>query len=113
MNGVGLDLRGGSHDSPCIKVAFARGGAADVASKIGQFHMQRVPVGIGEYGDRFDSQALAAADDAARDFAAVGDQQSLDDSHQRLQSGVCFAKKQRIPSCPSGVSQVSASSLAV
>src|SRR5882757_2281143 len=113
MNGIGLDLQCGSHDRPGIEVAFARGGAADVASKIGQLHMLGVPVGIGEYGDRFDSQALAATDDAARDFAAVGDQQSLDDSHQPLQSGVCFAKKQQIPSCASGVSQVSASSLAV
>jgi len=74
--------------------------------------MQRVPVGIGEYGDRFDSQALAATDDAARDFAAVGDQQSLDDSHQLLQSGVVLRKAAN-SFLRFRRSQVSASSLAV
>jgi len=64
--------------------------------------MQRRAVGSENTGDRFDSQALAAADDAARIFAAVGDQQSLDDSNHGS-SRRLFAKKQRIPSCPSGV----------
>ena len=41
---------------------------------VGHAHVQRAAVGLGEHGDGGDAQLAAGADHAARDLAAVGDQ---------------------------------------
>ena len=49
---------------------------ADAHRLIGQAHMRRVGIGIAEDRHRGVAQVLGAADDAAGNFAAVGDQDS-------------------------------------
>ncbi len=65
---------GGLDDGGDVQVAFRRLRRADVHRFVGKRHMQRVAVGIGMDGDRRDTHAAGGADDAAGDFATVGDE---------------------------------------
>ena len=61
-----------------IRVPGRRGADADII--IGEPDMERLAVGLRVDGDRLDTQLLASANDADRDFAAVGDQDLLEHS---------------------------------
>ena len=55
-----------------VEVAFRSGGRAEKVGFVGHADVEGVAVGLGVDGDGADAQTLAAADDAAGDFASVG-----------------------------------------
>ena len=73
MNGHRIGHLGGADDGRHVQVAVLRGGRADAHGFIGQQHVLLVEVGGGMHGDGFDAQLAARAQDAKRDFTAVGD----------------------------------------
>jgi hypothetical protein len=56
------------------EIGFARRRRADMHGLVGQLHMRRVGVGVGIDGDGAHAHAAAPCDDAAGDFAAIGDE---------------------------------------
>ena len=77
MHRLGAGLLAGRDDPVGLQVALAAGRGADVHGLVGQLDMARVPVGVGVDGDGRDAHLLRGLDDAAGDFAAVGDQDLL------------------------------------
>ena len=61
-----------------IEIALARRGGTDADRLVGKAHVQRVAVGLGVDGDGAQAQPARGADDAAGDFAAVGNQDALE-----------------------------------
>lgn len=61
-------------DGVAAKIAFGRARAANGIRLIGLAHMLGAGVGFGVHRHRADTQAAATADDAAGDFATVGNQ---------------------------------------
>jgi len=51
---------------------------ARVNGVVGGRDVRRGRIGIREHGDRRDIELAARADDAERDFAAIGDEKTLD-----------------------------------
>ena len=71
-----LGARGGYdlEDAVDVQVRLRARRRADRPGLVRHAHVQRIPVGFGVNGDGGDAEAPAGADDADRDFAAVGDQ---------------------------------------
>ena len=59
-------------DALGVQIALASRCGADAHSLIRERDVHRVPVGLGENGDRFHAEPAERADDAAGDLAAVG-----------------------------------------
>ena len=78
MDGVGLRLNGCLKDGFLVEVAFRRIGGADAIGEVGELDVQGVLVGVGVDGDRLDAELLTGADDSDGDFAAIGDEDSLE-----------------------------------
>ena len=97
VDGVGPRCGGGGDDELTLQVCLRGGVAGQVDCGVGVADMGGAGVGVGEDSDGIDSHAAAGGEDAAGDFAAVGDQYRLDRSgacgvtqlgiHVRLTSG--------------------------
>ena len=84
MNGIDIgDLRG-RDDGRDIQIALRRSRRPDADRLVGKTDVERVAVRLAVDGNRADPEFFAGADDAKRDFAAVGDEQF---SKHRFQSG--------------------------
>ena len=71
-------LLAGGDDLLDHQIALGGFRRADVNGGVGHCHMQRVAVGIGIDGDRLDAHLARGLDDPAGDFAAIGDQDTLE-----------------------------------
>ncbi len=78
MNRSGAGRSRGSQQVPDVQIAFARGRRANTDGSIRLSHVLRASIGFGVNGDRANAQTPCRAEDPARNFAAVGDQQSVD-----------------------------------
>jgi hypothetical protein len=78
VDGRGAGAARGGDDGAGIEIGAGALGGADGVGGVGQAHVQCVAVGRGIDGDGADAEALAGADDADRDFAAVGDQDGFE-----------------------------------
>jgi hypothetical protein len=67
-----------SEDPGTVEIALARSGGTDADGLVGEANVQRVAVGLGIDGDRAQAEPAGGADDAAGDFAAIGDQDALE-----------------------------------
>ena len=74
MDGLGAGLLAGGDDLVHDQVGLFRGGRADADGFVGQVDVQGVLVGLGIDGNGLDAHLAGGLDDAASDFAAVGDQ---------------------------------------
>ena len=78
MDGVGLRLNCCLKDGFLVEVAFCRIGGANAVGEVGELNVQGVLVGVRVDGDRLDAELLTGTDDANGDFAAIGDEDSLE-----------------------------------
>ncbi len=78
VDGRGAGAARGGDDGRGIEIGAGALGGADGVGGVGQAHVQRVAVGRGIDRDGADAEAPAGADDADRDFAAVGDQDGFE-----------------------------------
>ena len=74
MDGLGAGGAGGGNDLVDHQVGLLGGRGADVHGLVRQLPVQAAAVGVRVDGHRADTQAVAGADDADGDFAAVGDE---------------------------------------
>ena len=74
MDRLGAGFQRRRDDRIAAQIAVARRRAADGHRLIGQRHMARAGIGLGINGDGRHAQTARAVDDAAGDFATVGDQ---------------------------------------
>jgi hypothetical protein len=74
MDRLGAGLLGRGDDAIDVEIAFARGRRTDQHRFVGQPGVPRVGVGLGKHGDGAHAKATRGLDDAACDFAAIGDQ---------------------------------------
>ena len=81
MDGVGAGDLAGGDDLVDVEIAVARRRRADADAFVGEPHMHGVGVGRGMDGDGLDAEFLGGAQDAQRDFAAIGDEDFLE--HRR------------------------------
>jgi hypothetical protein len=86
----GLDVAdlGGADEAGDVQVAFRGGGGADADGFVRQAQVGRVAVRFAEDSHDFDAQVAAGPDDAQGDFAAVGNKDPLEHSHQPSAVGV-------------------------
>jgi len=77
MDGIRARAFGDIDDFCRVQIAFPRRGRADRKGFIGHFHMQRTGIGIGINRHGGDPHVAAGMNNAAGDFAAVGDQDFL------------------------------------
>jgi hypothetical protein len=82
VDGVHVRDLGGGDDRGDVEVALLRSRAADADGLVREADVQRVAVGRRMHGDRLDAHLLARPDDAARDLAAVRDQDFAESSHE-------------------------------
>ena len=85
VHGLRAGLLAGGDDLVHHQVGLARRRRADVHRFVGQLDMARVAVGVGVDGDGGNAHLLRGLDDAAGDFAAVGDENFGE--HERIHSG--------------------------
>ena len=64
----------GSDDGRDIQIALTRGRGADMDCLIGHLHMLRGFIGVGEYRDAVQPHAACGTDNAAGDFATIGNE---------------------------------------
>ncbi len=74
MDSLSTGLLAGGDDLVHDQIGLFRGGRADADGFIGQIDVQRILVGFGINGDGLDAHLAGGLDDAAGNFAAVGDQ---------------------------------------
>ena len=74
MDGLGAGLLGGGDDLGGVEIGLACGGGADADRLVGHLHMQSVAVGVGIDRDRGDAEPPCGPDDAAGDFAPIGNE---------------------------------------
>ncbi len=74
MDGLGAGFGGGFEDLIAAEIALGGGRGADADGFAGGGDVQGMGVGLGIDGDGGDAEAIEGANDAAGDFAAVGDQ---------------------------------------
>ena len=74
VHGFGAGLFAGGNDFFCLQITVTTGCRADVHRFVSQLNMARIFVGIGVHRHRFDAHLAGCKDDAAGDFATVGDQ---------------------------------------
>ncbi len=72
-----------------VEIGLAGRGRADVVGVIGFADVQGLAVHVGEDGDRLDAHLAAGANDAHRNFAAIGDQDSFE--HNRASKALSEA----------------------
>ena len=75
-----------AHDAIDLQITIGAGGRADADRFVGQLHMERIDVRLRVNRERADAEFLTGADDAERDFAAIGDQDFFEhaDDERRL-----------------------------
>ena len=78
MDGLSATRTRGLENARDVEIALACRGRPDAQRLVRGAHMVGVRVGIGVHRDGADAQPPRRAEDAAGDFAAVGDQQALD-----------------------------------
>ena len=78
MNRLHVADLGGADDPVDLQVAVGGLGRADAIGFVGQFQVGGAAVGLAEDGHGLDAQLAAGAEDAQGDFAAVGNQDSLE-----------------------------------
>src|SRR5215467_12027845 len=78
MNGFGAAALGYIEDLFEIQIGLTRGGRTDVIGVVGLAHVQRAAVNIREDRHRLDTNLAAGAHDAHCDFAAIGNEDSLE-----------------------------------
>ena len=78
MHGLGAARLAGGHDLVDHQIAFGGGRRPDGDCRVGHLHVQGVLVGLRIDGDRLDAHVARGLDDAAGDFAAIGDQDALE-----------------------------------
>jgi len=98
--GAGGTRRG--HDRVAAQVRLTRRRAAERNRLIRLVHERLVPIGVGEHGDGRDTHGTAGTHHAARDLAAVGDEQLADRlrlgcSHRRGDRHMRKTPKPRAP----------------
>ena len=74
MHRLGAGLLAGGDDFFSLQIAVAAGRGTDVNGLVGQRHMACVLVSVGVNRHGLDAHLAGSEDDAAGDFAAVGDQ---------------------------------------
>ena len=78
MNRLGAGGAGSFDDAGNVQIAVARRGRPDRVGSVRGLDVQRVGVGFGIDRDRLDPQPSGGPDDAAGDFASVGNQQGAE-----------------------------------
>ena len=78
MDRFGAGLLGGGDDFLAYQIALRGGGGADMHCLVGAAHVERLGIGIRIDCDGGDPHLTRGADDAAGDFAAIGDKELLD-----------------------------------
>ncbi len=78
MNGVSAGFFHGVDQRIDPQITFARRRRTDPHGAIRRAHVQRVAIRIGIHGNGLDAHPPRGAHDAARDFAAIGDQQAFE-----------------------------------
>ena len=78
MDRVGAGDFGGAEDGRHAQIAVGAPGRADADVFVGEAHVQRVLVRLRVDRDGLDAELAARANDAQRDFAAIGDQDLLE-----------------------------------
>ena len=71
MDGLNVGDFRGADDRRNVEVAFLEAWRTDADGFVGEFHMQRVTVGLAVDGDRLDAQLLAGANHSQGDFPSV------------------------------------------
>ena len=74
MHGFRAGVLAGLHDAVDDQIGLRRRRGADMDRLVRHFDMQRIAVGVGIDSHRLDAHAPRGLDDAACDFAAIGDQ---------------------------------------
>jgi hypothetical protein len=74
MDRLGVGHLGGGEDARDRPVARRRRRRADAHRLVGEPHVERLAIGLGEHGDGLDLELAAGAQDAKRDLPAVGDE---------------------------------------
>ena len=77
MDGDRIGYLRGADDRRHVQVAQRRGRRADADRLVRQQHVLQIGIGGGVHGDGLDAQFAAGAQDAQRDFAAIGDDDFL------------------------------------
>ncbi len=101
----GVSLSRSIKDALDVEIALARGGWTDAHSHVGQTHMAAVGVGVGVDGNGANAEFAAGGNDAAGDFAAVGDEDGLEQGAHGFcgtQAAGRFSRKAVRPSRASG-----------
>ena len=78
MDGVGPGAGGGAEEGRDVEIGVGRRGGAEAHGSVSGAHVGAVGVGVGVDGHGADAQPAAGANDAAGDFAAVGDEDRVD-----------------------------------
>ena len=78
MDRFGLAAAGHVEDLVHVEIGLAGRGGADVVGVIGFADVQRLAIHVGEDNDRLDAHLAAGANDAHRNFTAIGDQDSFE-----------------------------------
>ena len=74
VHGLCAGLFAGGDDFLCLQIALAAGRRADIDGLICQRHVAGFFVGVRIHGNRLDAHFFGGSNDAAGDFATVGDQ---------------------------------------
>src|SRR5262249_2778176 len=83
MHRLGPGRPAGFDDLVDLKVALCGGGGGDGGGVLPHLHVHSGPGGVGIDRDGRNLHAASGLDDAARDLAAVGDQNALEHPHSR------------------------------
>src|SRR5688572_4380174 len=102
MNGFGTRIARRREHRGDVEVAL------DAKRLIGDADVNRAAIGVGIQRDRADAEPAASARNAARDLAAVGDQ-----DFGEHQAALRFSRNEAMPSLPSGEPRISAMCFAV
>ena len=78
MNGLGAALLAGRDDLLDHQIALRRSGWTDQDGLIRHLDVESVFIGLRVNGDRFDAHFAGRLDDPAGDFAAIGNQNTLE-----------------------------------
>ena len=83
VHGLGARVTGGFDDFFDLKIGLGGGSRADMNRLVRHLDMQGVPVGIRINRHRGDAHPAGGLDDAAGNFAPIGDQNFLKQIHPR------------------------------
>src|SRR5262245_27131345 len=77
MDGIAARAEGGRHQGRDVEITPRRGGRADADRAVGQARVRGLAIGGREHRHRLQAQLTAGPDDANRDLATVGDEDTL------------------------------------